>query len=346
MNYSALTSSNTVRGSLAVLGLTFVLFLALGWFALNYLRAPLPVAVAGVVFEVTPGSSLTSVSRQLDELGVVQYPQILRLWARYQGVANAIKAGEYAVADAQTPAQLLANLVAGKAIQYRLTLVEGWTFAEALAQIHRNPKIAHTLVGKPIEQVSAEMGLSASNPEGLLYPDTYFFTANTRDLELLNRAHRRLNTVLSAAWEQRLGALPYASAYEALVMASIIEKESGASSEREQIAGVFVRRLELNMRLQSDPTVIYGMAENYDGDIRRADLRQVTPYNTYRINGLPPTPIALAGLESITAALNPLSGNSLYFVARGDGTHYFSSSLEEHNSAVARFQLTGQSRSQ
>ncbi len=346
MNYSAYISSNVVRGLLAAMGLGLLLLIGLVWFGLNYLREPLPTAAAALVFEVTPGSSLTSVSRQLDELGVVKYPRILGLWARFQGVANAIKAGEYAVADAQTPAQLLANLVAGKAVQYRLTLVEGWTFSEALAQIHRNPKIAHTLAGKPIAQVAAQMGLSVSNPEGLLYPDTYFFTANTSDLELLKRAHQRLNTVLSEAWEQRLGALPFASAYEALVMASIIEKESGASSERGQIAGVFIRRLEIGMRLQSDPTVIYGMAESYDGDIRSADLRQVTTYNTYRINGLPPTPIALAGVESITAALNPLPGDSLYFVARGDGTHYFSSSLEEHNAAVARFQLTGQSRSQ
>lgn len=279
------------------------------------------------------------------DLGVLQYPRIVGLWARYQGVADGIKAGEYALADAETPAQLLANMVAAKTVQYRLTVVEGWTFSQALAEIHRHPKVIQTLVGKSIQHISKEMLINSGNPEGLLFPDTYFFPANTTDLQLLKRANERLDEVLAKAWEQRLGALPYESPYEALIMASIIEKESGASSERGHIAGVFVRRLELGMRLQSDPTVIYGMAENYAGDIRRSDLRQVTPYNTYRINGLPPTPIALSGLDSINAALNPLPGDALYFVAKGDGTHHFSSSLEEHNSAVARFQLTGQSRS-
>ena len=346
MNYSVLTSNNVFRLLLAALALTLVLVIGLGAFAWNYLRSPLPSATAAVVFEVKTGSSLTSVNKQLAELGVLKYPQIVGLWARYQGVANAIKAGEYAVSDATSPLQLLNNLVMAKAIQYRVTLVEGWTFSEALAQIHRNPKITNTLAGKSAEQISLEMGLTISNPEGLLYPDTYFFTAKTTDLQILKRANKSLEQVLDDAWQGRLGALPYASPYESLVMASIIEKESGASSERGQIAGVFVRRLELGMRLQSDPTVIYGMAEAYDGDIRSADLRQVTPYNTYRVNGLPPTPIALAGLESIEAALHPLPGDFLYFVAKGDGTHYFSSSLEEHNSAVARFQLTEQPGSQ
>jgi UPF0755 protein len=322
------------------------LLIATGSYALNYLRSPVPNAAAGLVFEIRPGSSLASVSRQLAELGVIERPQIFGLWARYQGVADRIKVGEYAVGIGQSPAQLLADMVAAKTIQYRLTLVEGWTFAQALAEIHRNPQISNTLAEKSLKQISEEMGLTISNPEGLIFPDTYFFTGKTTDLEILRRANTRLDEMLSKAWEQRLGALPYGSPYEALIMASIIEKESGASSERGDIAGVFVRRLELGMRLQSDPTVIYGMADNYQGDIRSADLRQRTPYNTYRVNGLPPTPIALVGLESIRAALNPLPGDALYFVAKGDGTHYFSSSLEEHNLAVARFQLTEQSRSQ
>jgi UPF0755 protein len=346
MNYSALASKPLFRVLLVTVALSSGLLIASGSFALNYLRSSLPSASAGIVFEVRSGSSLASVNRQLAELGIIEHPQIFGLWARYQGVADRIKAGEYAVGAGQSPAQLLADMVAAKTIQYRLTLVEGWTFAQALAEIHRNPQISKTLTEKSIEQISHEMGLSVSNPEGLIFPDTYFFTAKTRDLEILRRANDRLEEMLNEAWEQRLGALPYASPYEALTMASIIEKESGASSERGDIAGVFVRRLELGMRLQSDPTVIYGMADSYEGDIRSADLRQLTPYNTYRVNGLPPTPIALAGLDSIRAALNPLSGDALYFVAKGDGTHYFSSSLEEHNSAVARFQLTEQSRSQ
>ncbi len=346
MNYSALASNNLIRLLAAALVFSCVIFGGFLLFAVSYLSAPLPSAAANLVFEVKPGSSLTAVNRQLESLGVLEYPSIVALWARYEGVSDGIKAGEYAVAHAQSPAQLLANMVAAKTVQYRLTLVEGWTFSEALNEIQRNPKIVSVLAGKTHEQISQEMGLTLSNPEGLLFPDTYFFTANTSDLQLLIRANQRLEQVLNTAWEQRLGALPYESPYQALTMASIIEKESGVGSERGHIAGVFIRRLELGMRLQSDPTVIYGMADRYDGNIRSADLRQTTAYNTYRINGLPPTPIALAGFESINAALKPLPGEALYFVAKGDGTHYFSSSLEEHNQAVARFQLSGQPSSQ
>jgi UPF0755 protein len=342
MNYSALASNKFIRLLAAAAVLSFLLGAGFVLFALSYLSAPLPSAAAKIVFEIKPGSSLSAVNRQLESLGVLEYPGILALWARFEGVSDGIKAGEYAVDQAQSPAQLLANMVAAKTVQYRVTLVEGWTFSEALNEIQRNPKITSILAGKTHEQISQEMGLTISNPEGLLFPDTYFFTANTTDLQLLIRANQRLDQVLNSAWDLRLGALPYESPYEALIMASIIEKESGVGSERGHIAGVFIRRLELGMRLQSDPTVIYGMADSYDGNIRRADLRQTTAYNTYRINGLPPTPIALAGIESINAALRPLPGDALYFVAKGDGTHYFSSSLEEHNQAVARFQLSGQ----
>lgn len=340
MTKQARLAAALMAGLCAALLVGFVLF------ALNFLYSPLPPETEQTVFEVAPGSTLSSVSRQLNQIGVLKYPLFLNLWARLNGEAEGLKAGEYAVADAESPVALLANMIAAKTVQYRLTLVEGWTFAQALAEIQRHPKINPTLYGKPINVISEEMGLTVSNPEGLLFPDTYFFTAKTTDIELLTRAHKRLNAVLDSQWQSRLGALPYSTPYEALVMASIIEKESAASSERGHIAGVFVRRLEQGMRLQSDPTVIYGMGETYQGNIRSADLRQTTPYNTYRINGLPPTPIALSGIESIRAALNPLPGDALYFVAKGDGTHYFSSSLDEHNSAVNRFLLTEQARPQ
>ncbi len=234
---------------------------------------------------------------------------------------------------------MLDKIVNGESVQYRITLVEGWTFEQALQAIWSADNIVPSLDGLSMAEVSASMNLGRENPEGLLYPDTYFYTKGTSDIELLLRASEKLNTVLSDAWAARLGALPYADQYEALTMASIIEKESASNSERGLIAAVFVSRMELGMRLQSDPTVIYGMGDRYAGNIRREDLSEQTPYNTYRIGGLPPTPIALSGEESIVAALNPEQTDYLYFVAKGDGSHHFSRTLDEHNAAVREYQL-------
>lgn len=297
---------------------------------------------AAVKIEIAPGSSLSQVAAELEQSGYLSSPLLFKVWARLQGSDNKIQAGEYALQPGLSPVGLLEKIVRGDSVQYRITLVEGWTFQQALDAIWRAESISPRLAGLSRSEIAARMGLTQENPEGMLYPDTYFYTRGTSDLELLLRANQKLNTVLDQAWEQRLGALPYASAYEALTMASIIEKESASNSERALIAAVFVTRLERGMRLQSDPTIIYGMQDRYTGDIRREDLSEETPYNTYRIDGLPPTPIALSGQESILAALNPAATDFLYFVARGDGSHQFSRTLEEHNAAVQQYQLGGQ----
>ncbi|MEX0965017.1 MAG: endolytic transglycosylase MltG [Pseudohongiellaceae bacterium] len=296
-------------------------------------------SVDPVVIEISAGSSLSRVASELERAGYLESPMLFKLWARFQGVDNSIRTGEYEIEPGMTPAELLTKMVRGDTVQYRVTLVEGWTFQRALQAIWDAENIRITLDGLDSTEIAARMNLGYENPEGLLYPDTYFYTKGTTDTELLSRAHERLKTVLAQAWETRLGALPYANPYEALTMASIIEKESASNSERGLIAAVFVARLELGMRLQSDPTVIYGMADRYAGNISRADLSEQTPYNTYRINGLPPTPIALSGSESLIAALRPAPSDYLYFVSRGDGSHQFSRSLEEHNAAVRQYQL-------
>ncbi len=263
---------------------------------------------------------------------------MFRLLARWRGVENVIKTGEHEIPAQLSPSQLLTSLVQGNIKQYRVTLVEGWTFRQALEAIWSSEKTVRELQEYDPRIISEKMELAVPDPEGLLFPDTYFYTAGTTDLQILRRANSRLNDVLENAWGQRLGALPYTSAYEALVLASVIEKESAYGAERGHVAGVFVRRLETGMRLQSDPTVIYGLGEDFDGNLTRSHLQELTPYNTYRIAALPPTPIALAGLESITASLHPLPSDYLYFVAKGNGEHHFSKTLEEHNAAVKIYQ--------
>lgn len=322
----------------AILGV-FLLGSGMGYRAL-FAEIPAQLLEATPVrIDVIEGSSLSRVASELGDAGFLPSPTLFKLWARLQGVENSIQTGEYELQPGITPVQLLDKIVRGESVQYRITLVEGWTFQQALDAIWSTDNLNATLNSLTPGEVAVRMGLNYENPEGLLYPDTYFFTKGTSDIELLQRANRRLNSILSAAWDSRLGALPYSDSYEALIMASIIEKESASNSERGLIASVFVSRLELGMRLQSDPTTIYGMGDRYTGNIRRADLSEETPYNTYRIDGLPPTPIALSGEESILAALNPVATDYLYFVARGDGSHQFSRTLEEHNAAVREYQL-------
>jgi len=292
-----------------------------------------------VRFDVPAGASLASISDRLAARGWLQQPRVFTAWARLSGNAARIQAGEYELSASLTPRQLLDKLVNGDVTSYQLTLVEGWTFRQALEQIWNSPGIRVTLAGQSDAAIADGLGLPHDNPEGLLFPDTYFYPAGTADREILLRAYRRLDTILNDSWAQRAVGLPVDSAYQALILASIVEKETGVAGERGRIAGVFARRLQLGMRLQSDPTVIYGMGSRYQGNIDRAALREETPYNTYRINGLPPTPIALAGREAIAASVNPEVTDALYFVARGDGSHQFSSTLEEHNAAVRRYQL-------
>ena len=328
------------RRHLLIAGLTiFIAAVLIGYRTLFSEIRLLSADSTPVKIEVVAGSSLSRVAMELSKAGYLSSPMLFKLWARLQGAENSIQTGEYELSAGITPAQLLDKIVRGDSVQYRITLVEGWTFQQALEALWSAENIRSSLNNSSPTEIAQRMNLDYENPEGLLYPDTYFYTKGTLDIELLLRANERLDTVLSQAWDSRLGALPYANSYEALTMASIIEKESASNSERALIAGVFVARLNLGMRLQSDPTTIYGMGDRYAGNIRRADLLEETPYNTYRIDGMPPTPIALSGKESIVAALNPSASDYLYFVARVDGSHQFSRTLEEHNAAVREHQL-------
>lgn len=309
-----------------------------------YLDEPLPISSA-VLLDVRPGSSMNQVSQQLAQQVSLTRPRLFSLWARYHGYDTGLRAGEYELVAGMSPRTALAHLMSGRSVQYPVTFIEGTTSRQALEVLWQSSKLEITLQGRSDEEILAVLQSSFTSLEGALYPDTYFYTSGDSDLSILRRAAGRLNDVLAEEWESRAPDLPYTDPYEALIMASIIEKESGLNSEREQIAGVFVRRLQMGMRLQSDPTVIYGIGSSYDGNIRRVDLDTTTPYNTYRIDGLPPTPIALAGRDALHAALHPSNDTFLYFVARGDGGHQFSNTLEEHNAAVRQFLLNRASSS-
>ena len=245
----------------------------------------------------------------------------------------------YEISTATTPAQLLQKLAQGEVISYSLTLVDGQSFKQFRQVLKQQAKLKQLTPDWSAEEILKAVNASYDHPEGLFYPDTYHYTSSDSDLDILVRAHQRMSKLLAEAWAERAADLPYQSAYEALIMASIIEKETGVAWERPEIAGVFVNRLRRSMRLQTDPTVIYGLGDAYQGNITRQHLTTTTPYNTYRISGLPPTPIANPGLPAIEAALHPAATDKLYFVARGDGSHYFSSTLQEHQQAVKQYQL-------
>jgi UPF0755 protein len=253
-------------------------------------------------------------------------------------MTHKLKTGEYQLNPGLNSSELLAMLVSGKAKQYTITFPEGFTFKQIRKQIKQSSKIKHTLDKLDDMAVLKKLGSKEKHPEGLFFPDTYHFDKNATDISLLQRAYRKMQQILNNEWQNKTSDLPLKTPYEALILASIVEKETGKASERQQIAGVFTRRLHKGMLLQTDPTVIYGMGENYKGNIRYKDLRTPTPYNTYVIKGLPPTPIAMPGKEAIHAALHPAAGNSIYFVSRGNGSHVFSATLRDHNNAVNTFQ--------
>jgi UPF0755 protein len=288
------------------------------------------------------GQTFSQLSNQLVDLGVINSAFDLRVFARLSGKANNIKAGEYQLEEGINALQLLNKLVAGDVFYRRIRIQEGWTLLQALQAIQAHPYIETSINIANSEELQNVFDTDYY-PEGMLFPDTYNFNSGITDREIIERAAKLMQEVLAEEWPRRAVGLPFETPYEALILASIIEKETGQAGERDLIAGVFINRLNNKMRLQTDPTVIYGLGEDFDGDLTRAHLQQMTPYNTYRINGLPPTPIALASRESIRAALNPALNDYLYFVAQGDGSHYFSSTLEEHNAAVQRFQLGNES---
>ena len=324
--------------------LSVVIVLALGAagvLAYHWYREPLPLPTAPFEFEVRAGSTLSAIARQLRDAGVIAHPLALAALGRIKGVDRTIKAGSYEIEQGITLPELLARLTQGDVAQSSITIVEGTTFADLRRMLRETKELSHTLADVPDGDVAARLGLAQKSPEGLFFPDTYFFATGSTDAALLLRAHRALDARLASAWEKRTADLPYATPYEALILASIVEKETGRAADRPLIASVLVNRLKRGMRLQVDPTVIYGIGEKFDGSLRKRDLEGDTEYNTYTRDGLPPTPIALPSQASLDAVLNPPPTPYLYFVSRGDGTSEFSTTLADHNRAVSKYQKGG-----
>lgn len=315
-----------------------IVLAAAGAAAWWWLDRPLRLPAVPYALEVRPGATLGSVARRLADDGVLAHPAMLTLLARAKGVDRSIKAGQYEFdADLALPA-LLAKLTQGDVTQASITFVEGTTAGELLKRVASEPSLVRTLADRPAAEIAATLGIDTPSIEGQFFPDTYFYAAGSGDRALLARAHRQLRARLDAAWARRQPGLPLASPYEALILASIVEKETGRPADRPMIASVLVNRLKRGMRLQADPTVIYGLGEAFDGNLRKRDLEADTPWNTYTRDGLPPTPIALPSQAALDAVVDPPATPYLYFVARGDGTSEFSSTLAEHNRAVAKYQ--------
>jgi UPF0755 protein len=306
---------------------------------LSFQYGAIPLASGPAVFLIRSGSNIKSISQDLAREKIIDDPWLFILLAKLRGMETRVRAGEYHLQPDLTADELLEKFTRGNAIQYKLTIIEGWSFRQMLAAIAEDPVIESTLQGKTDAEIMVLLGQPGQHPEGLFFPDTYRFPKGTSDLDFLRRAYQVMQKHLAREWTQRVPGLPLKSSYEALILASIIEKETGAGFERPLIAGVFIERLKRKMRLQTDPTIIYGLGPDFDGNIRYRDLRKDTPYNTYLHAGLTPTPIALPGIDSIRAALHPATTDALYFVSKGDGTHQFSATLEEHNAGVSRYQL-------
>ncbi|MFK8029689.1 MAG: endolytic transglycosylase MltG [Gammaproteobacteria bacterium] len=302
-----------------------------------WLETPVYSGSDPLVFEVARGDSMRRVAAQLGEQTGYSHPELLSFYAQRKGLASQVKAGEFEIPSGVTPDEFLEVLISGKVVSYPLTLIEGWTFAQMRDAVGKHPAIEHTVT--TAAEIMSAIGQPDVHPEGRFYPDTYLVTKGQRDVEVYRKAFNIMTDLMDEAWSQRDQDLPLKSAYEALILASIIEKETGAEDERPEISGVFNRRLRKGMRLQTDPTVIYGVGDAYRGDITRKHLTTDTPYNTYTRSGLPPTPIALPGRASLFAAVAPKAGKTLYFVATGsgDGRHFFSATLKEHNEAVQRY---------
>ena len=318
-------------GALAIAVLVFKL--------LSFQHGSVTLPESEQVFLISPGSNIKSIAQDMTRRGIIDDPWLFILLAKLKDVETRVRAGEYLLEAGQTPDNLLETFTTGKSIQYGFTVIEGWSFRQMMDALAEEPVIMHTLQGKSDAEIMRAIGYPDQHPEGMFFPDTYRFPKGTTDADFLKRAYDVMQQHLEREWLQREPDLPLNSSYEALILASIIEKETAVGSERPLIAGVFTERLRRNMRLQTDPTIIYGLGSGFDGDIRFRDLKKDTPYNTYLHAGLTPTPIALPGLDSIRAALHPEPTKALYFVSKGDGTHHFSATLEEHNAAVARYQL-------
>ena len=291
------------------------------------------------LLDVPAGATPTGTFNRLEADGVLDDAFWLRLYWRFNLEGQPLHSGEYRMSPGLTAEGLIGLWQRGEVVQYSLTLVEGWNFRQVRTALAKHEKIVQTLAGLTDSEVMDKLGHPGVFPEGRFFPDTYRFVRGMTDVEFLKKAYNRLDDVLAQEWSKRAADAPYTDPYQALIMASLVEKETGVPQERGQIAGVFVRRLKIGMLLQTDPTVIYGLGERYNGKLTRTHLKEANPYNTYMVAGLPPTPIAMVGREAIHAALNPVPGSSLYFVARGDGSHIFSDNLDAHNAAVREFQL-------
>ena len=303
------------------------------------MERPLQVGDTPYMYTVPSGASITRVARDLEAAGIVESPLRLVLQARWSGDAGRIKAGEYALEPGLTPDGLIDLLVEGVVVQYPFTIIEGWTFRELRRRIAESGVLVRTLEGLSDAEVMAKIGHPEMHPEGRFFPETYHFPSGATDLQLLSRAFDAMADYLASAWARRTADLPLSSPDEALVLASIVEKETGAAEERARIAGVFMSRLRRGMRLETDPTVIYGLGDDFDGNLTKADLRRDTPYNTYTRKGLPPTPIAIASAAAIDAVAAPIEDGSLFFVSKGDGRHVFSTNYDDHRKAVHRYQI-------
>ena len=323
-----------------IVGVLIILIILSGWAWRDFQSALHTPAVVGnpVVIEINKGDSFNQVTDKLLAQNVKLKPFWFKVIAVKEKAVRKLKAGEYELASGLSLPEILALFVQGKTKHYAITFPEGWSFKEIMHEVESNPILEHTVHNVDFDALMTQLGAEIKYPEGMFFPDTYFFEKHTSDVALLKRAYDKMQAVLQQEWQHKAGALPFKTPYEALILASIVEKETGVVDERPLIAGVFIRRLQTGIMLQTDPTVIYGMGDNYQGNIGYKDLKTATPYNTYLIRGLPPTPIAMPGRDAIYAALHPDNSNSLYFVARGDGTHQFSATLKDHNLAVDSFQ--------
>ncbi len=315
-----------------------ILLMASAWLA-YYAVTPLKLKPSSQEITITPKSGLKSIANQLVQQGVLKEPWGFIILAKLFNKEPSLQAGDYTLNRNITPYQLLFSLNNGKATQGSLTFIEGRTFAQMRQKMKKNDALKQTITVLSEAEILKQLGSNYTKAEGLFFPDTFYFDRGTADMVVLQRSYDAMQTKLEKAWENRVPNLPYKNSYEALIMASIVEKETGKASERPEIAGVFMNRLRIGMRLQTDPTVIYGMGDGYDGNIRKKDLLADTPYNTYTRDGLPPTPIAMPGLAAIEAALHPAETKALYFVGKGDGSHSFSNNLQDHNRAVVKYQL-------
>lgn len=318
-------------------GIVGIMLLA-GWMV-YFAQAPIKLEETTAKLDLRAGNSLRSVAQQLVEQDILHEPWSFILLVRGLGKASEVKAGNYLVNSGISHYELFEMLTRGNTAQTSITFIEGWTFAQMRAALDKNEYVRHLTMAYTDQEIMSKIGAPETSPEGLFFPDTYYFSQGMSDQEILQRAYQAMQEKLNTAWQARAPGLPYKSPYEALIMASIVEKETGKNDERPEIAGVFLNRLRMGMRLQTDPTVIYGMGERFDGNLRRKDLLADTAYNTYTRSGLPPTPIAMPGLASIEAAMHPAETKALYFVGKGDGSHAFSATLKEHNRAVTRHQL-------